>query len=116
MNKTVLFYSMFLLFDTFISSVSQVMLKKSASKEYKSKIEEYMNPLVIGAYTIFVLATFVGVYAYRGVPLSLGPILEATGYIYVTIFGVKIFKEKINKGKILALVLIIIGIAVYSFG
>ena len=116
MNKTVLFYSMFLLFDTFISSVSQVMLKKSASKEYKSKLEEYMNPLVIGAYTIFVLATFVGVYAYRGVPLSLGPILEATGYIYVTIFGVKIFKEKINKGKILALVLIIIGIAVYSFG
>ena len=44
----------------------------------------------------------------------MGPILEATSYIYVTFFGVRIFKEKLNEKKILALVLIIIGIVLYA--
>ena len=52
--------------------------------------------------------------AYKGIPLSMGPILEATSYIYVTFFGVRIFKEKLNEKKILALVLIIIGIVLYA--
>ncbi len=116
MNKTVALYSLVLLVSVFIASVSQVMLKKAAMKDYGSKIREYLNPLVIFAYTLFFLATLIDIYAYKGVPLSMGPILEATGYIYVTFFGVRIFKEKINKGKVIALVLIIAGIAVYSFG
>ena len=115
MNSTVLYYSLFLLFGTFISAVSQVMLKKSALKHYEKSSQEYLNPLVISAYTIFVLSTLCSVYAYKEIPLSMGAVLEATSYIYVTVFGVVIFHEKINGNKILALVLIIAGIAVYSF-
>ena len=114
MDKKVLFYSCFLLFGVFISAISQVMLKKSALKKYNSKIKEYLNPLVIGAYSIFVISTFMSIIAYKGIPLSMGPILEATSYIYITIFGVKIFKEKITKKKLFALLLIITGIGVYS--
>jgi multidrug transporter EmrE-like cation transporter len=110
MKETIALYSLFILFGTFISSISQVMLKKAAMKQYPSKIREYVNPLVITAYLIFVVATLCSVIAYRGVPLSLGPVLEATSYIYVTIFGVKIFHEKVKPMKILALVLIIAGI------
>lgn len=44
----------------------------------------------------------------------MGPILEATSYIYVTFFGVKIFKEKLNRKKCIALGLIIVGIVVYT--
>ena len=44
----------------------------------------------------------------------MGPILEATGYIYVTIFGVAIFHEKLNLRKCIALGLILAGIAVYA--
>ena len=66
--------------------------------------------MVIGAYVIFVGTTFLSILAYRGLPLSLGPILEATGYIYVTAFGVTIFHEKLNRKKILALCMIIGGI------
>ena len=47
-------------------------------------------------------------------PVSLGPVLETTAYIYITIFGVTIFKEKLNAKKILALALIIAGIAIYA--
>lgn len=112
MTKTVALYSLFILFGTFISAISQVMLKKAAMKTYPSKIREYLNPLVLSAYLIFIVATLCSVIAYRGVPLSLGPVLEATSYIYVTIFGVKIFHEKVNRKKILALALIIAGIVV----
>ncbi len=98
----------------FISSISQVMLKISAGKKYSSKLREYLNPLVIGGYAIFFAATLMTVLAYRYIPLSMGAIIEATGYIYITLWGVSIFKEKINKGKIIALALIIAGIIIYS--
>jgi len=115
MTNEEILYSCILLFGVFISAISQVMLKKSALKKYDSKIKEYLNPLVIFAYVIFVVSTFLSIIAYKVIPLSLGPVLEATSYIYVTIFGVKIFKEKINLKKVTALVLIISGIIIYAF-
>lgn len=107
-------YALVLLFGVLVSAISQVMLKKAAQKEYSSPVKEYLNPLVIFAYMLFVGTTFLSIYAYKGIPLSLGPILEATGYIYVTFFGVTIFKEKINCRKVMALMLIIAGIVVYA--
>lgn len=110
----ILTYSLFILFGTFISSIAQVMLKKSAQKEYRSKLAEYMNPLVIFGYAFFFGATLLSVFAYREVPLSMGPVLESTSYIYVTIFGVKIFREKLSILKVGALVMIIGGIVIYA--
>ena len=114
MDKRELLYAGILLIGVFIGAVSQVMLKKAALKTYASPIREYLNPLVIFAYVLFAGTTLLNVLAYRGIPLSMGPILEATSYIYVTIFGVTIFKEKMNGKKILALILIIAGILIYS--
>ena len=110
-----IFYAFVLVFGTFISSISQVMLNKASMKQYDSVIKEYLNPLVIIAYVIFFASTLMSLVAYKGIPLSMGPVLEGTGYIFVTIFGVLIFKEKLNARKILALILILVGIAVYSF-
>lgn len=109
-------YAFLLLLGVFISAISQVMLKKAALKQYDSPIKEYLNPLVIVAYVMFVGTTFLSILAYRGIPLSMGPILEATSYIYVTIFGMVIFHEKMSKGKWIALALIIVGICIYSLG
>ncbi len=115
MSRT-LTYALFALFGVFISGISQVLLKKSAGRQYSSAIREYLNPLVIVAYAMFFAATLLSVYAYKGIPLSMGPILDATGYIYVTIFGITIFHEKLNARRVLALALIILGIVVYSLG
>ena len=114
MDKTVLLYSLILLAGLFIGSISQVMLKKASQKTYKDRISEYLNPLVIFAYVLFVGTTLLSVLAYKGIPLSMGPVLESTSYIYVTIFGVKIFHEKMNPRKYLALGLIIAGIIVFA--
>lgn len=105
---------MVLLIGVFISAISQVLLKKAALKHYDNIIQEYLNPRVIIAYAMFVGTTFLSIIAYRGIPLSMGPILEASSYIYVTVFGVKIFKEKINKRKVIALIFILSGILIYS--
>jgi len=114
MNANMMFFSGLIVLGTFISSVAQVMLKKAALRSYDSKIKEYLNSLVIVAYMIFFGATLLGVLAYKVVPLSMGPVLEASGYIFITVFGVVIFNEKINFEKALALSLIIVGIVVYS--
>ena len=114
MSIEIIIYASFMLLGVFISSVAQVLLKKAAQKKYDSVIKEYLNAPVIIAYAIFFGATFLSIYAYRVVPLSMGAILEATGYIWVTIFGVTIFKEKLNGMKLVALGLILGGIAVYA--
>ncbi len=107
-------YTLILLLGVFVSAVSQVMLKKSAEKPHASPLKEYLNPLVIGAYVLFVLSTLMSVWAYKGVSLGLGAVLEATGYLYVTLFGVTLFREKLNARKAAALVLIIAGVILSS--
>ena len=116
MDRSVLLHAFLLLAGVFVSAISQVMLKKAADKHFDSALKEYLNPLVIGAYSIFIVSTFLSILAYKGIPLSMGPILEATGYFYVTFFGVRIFHEKLNSKKMVALALIIVGIIAYSLG
>lgn len=114
MNGTVALYALILLASVFVSAVSQVMLKISANRQHADTVREYANPLVIGAYVMFVLSTLMTVYAYKEVPLSLGPVLESTSYLYVTAFGALIFKEKVTPRKLLALALIVGGICVFA--
>lgn len=113
MVESMRFVLIFLL-SVFISSVSQIALKKSAKKTYKAKSEEYLNPIVIISYAVFFLSSLLTVYAYKGIDLSLGPVLEATGYIYIVILARIILKEKLTKKKIAGNLIIILGIIVFS--
>ena len=76
-----------LLLSVFISSVSQIILKKAADKTYESTLKEYMNPMVIGAYGLFFCSVILTMLALKHVPLSMSPILESTGYIFVSVMG-----------------------------
>lgn len=109
-------FAIIMLTGTFIASCSQIILKKAAEKEYPSKIAEYLNPMVMGAYIVFFGASLCSVLGYKKVPLSIGPILEATGYIWVAILGKVFLGEKISTKKALGLVIIIVGIIIAAFG
>lgn len=109
-----LLYTLLYLSGVFISSVSQIILKKSAGIHYKSRIREYLNLRVILAYTIFFLATLCTVFAYKYVPLSMGPILGAAEYVFVALLSFLILKEKISKKKLAGLLVIIAGIIIFS--
>ena len=98
MNSKIIF-SLIYLSGVFISAIAQIILKKSAGKEYESKIREYLNPYVIIAYAIFFGATFCTIYAYKGVPLSFGPILAASEYVFVAVLSKLFLKENINLKK-----------------
>ncbi len=105
-------YVCLFLFSVFISAVSQIILKTSANSEHESSLREYLNPKVIIAYGIFFVSSLLTVLAYRKVPLSMGAVLETTGYIWVTLLGYFILKEKVNRRKLLGLFVIIAGIVI----
>lgn len=145
--NSMLFYSIIYVGSVFISSVAQILLKKSAvnnassniitftqkhfKKQYeklhnskngficilknnKSLISDYLNPKTVIAYVVFFGATLITVFAYKGVPLSLGPILGASEYIFVAVLSMIFLKEKIHQKKLIGLIIIIIGVVVYS--
>lgn len=103
-----------LLVSVFISSVSQVLLKKAADRTYKDKLSEYLNPLVIGAYAMFFASVILTMLALKYVPLSMSPILESTGYIFVSVLGYFFLKERFSRRKVFGFCLILAGIAVFS--
>lgn len=102
------------LFSVLISSVAQIILKKSAGRKYDSIIKEYLNFRVIGAYSIFFLSTLLTMYAYTGVPLTLGFLLESVGYIYIPMLSLIFLKEKITPSMVIGSLFIICGIVVYN--
>lgn len=103
-------YVIFFLFGVLISAVSQIMLKKSADTEYKSWIYEYLNVRVIVAYGLFFGATIITVFCYKGIPLSLGALLDACGYVFVTILGKLVLNENVSRRKVIGIVLVLIGV------
>ncbi len=98
-----------------ISAFSQILLKTAARKKYSSWIYEYLNVRVIVAYFIFFVATLITVYCYKIIPLSLGAMLEASGYVFVTVLGRLILKERVSKQKILGMALVILGVVTVAF-
>lgn len=109
MNK----YVFLLILAVLVSSISQIILKKSSSKTYKSIIKEYLNVYVITGYGLMVLSTVLVVLGLKGVPYKNEPIIESLGYLFVMILSNRILGEKITKKKVLGNVLILVGIAVY---
>lgn len=71
--------------------------------------------MVIGAYICFLGSSLLTTLAYRGVPLSLGPVLEATSYIYIVLLSRIFLKETITKKKVMGNLLIIIGILISAW-
>lgn len=113
MPNEILFLIIFIA-SVLISSLSQVILKKSALKSYSNIIAEYLNPQVIGAYFLFFLSTLVTLYAFRYVPLSFGPILESLSYVFVGLLSVFVLREKVTKRNLIGMAFIIAGVIVFS--
>ena len=97
-----------------ISSIAQVMLKAEANKPHESRLKEYLNPMVIGAYGIFFLSTFLTMYALKYVPLTYSPLIAPLSYIFVPVIGVLVLKEKLSRRRVLGIVIMLAGIVIFS--
>ena len=107
-------YILIFLFSVFVSSISQIILKKSADSDRHGFREEYLNLPVITAYGLFFALTLLTAYAYKGTALTLGTVLEATGYVWVGILGVLVLKEKMGLRKFVGNVMIVCGILIFA--
>ena len=76
-----------------IASISQVLLKISAEKYYKTWVREY---------------------AYSGMDYKNGPIIESLGNVFVLVLGYFVFGEKIRIQKFIGIVCIMTGIILFN--
>ena len=106
-------YVFLLIASVLIASCSQIILKKSASKEYSSIIREYLNVRVIVGYGMMFISTILTIFAFKGLDYKNGPIIESLGYIFIMFLSRIFLKEKITKKKIIGNTLILLGILVF---
>ena len=97
-------------FSVTIASLSQLLLKKSATKKYDSFLREYLNPYVIAGYGLLFLSMFLTVLAFRGMDYKNGPVIESLGYVLVLLLSRIFFGERLTKKKIAGTICILIGI------
>ena len=111
MNKT---YSIILLFTSvFISSISQIILKKAADKTYSSFIRSYLNVRVITAYIIFFTAVFIDLLVLRYLPVSFIPVIETSSYFFIIILSRMFLHEKFTLKQLSGVVIIMAGVFLY---
>lgn len=113
MNK-IFIYAIIYIAGVWISAFAQVLLKKSADTKKDNIIKEYLNVNTICSYAIFFIATLCSVFAYKYLPLSYGPILGTLEYIFVAVLSYIFLKEKINRKKLVGLLIVLAGVFIYS--
>ena len=96
-----------------IASTSQILLKKSAEKEYPSFIREYLNILVIGGYGMLMVSMVISIFCYDGLGYMGVVIMEPLGYIIVMFLSRIVFKEKFTLRKLIGMTMILTGISVF---
>ena len=94
--------------------VSQMLLKQSARIHHPNWIREYLNPWVIGGYTIMVISLIVNLIAiHLGVLAQEVSIIECINYLLIPLAAWLIFREPLNKRKMAAIVVIMAGVVVF---
>ena len=97
-----------------IAASSQMLLKKSATLSYQSRLREYLNAWVVCGYGLLFVSMLLTIAAYRFSDAYMNvPVLETMGYVLVMILGRLFFAEKITKNKVIGMCLILAGIGVY---
>ena len=91
---------------TFLTAISQILLKQSANKQYKSMLYEYLNWRVILSYGIFFGVLLLNTYAFTKVDLKYGAVIDTLSYVFVMLLSWLLLREKFSKGKLIGNLLI----------
>lgn len=112
MNNTAFYFGLYVL-SVVVASFSQILLKKSATKQYTSVIREYVNPYVMIGYGMLFGSMLLTIMAFKGIEFKNGAIIESLGYVLVILLSRIFFREKITKNKIMGTACILAGIVIY---
>ena len=102
------------LFSLILSSLSQVLLKKSSGETRKRLIFEYLNVKVCVAYSVIFVCAILTVYALKGMDYKYVTAIESLSYILIMLFSRLFLKEKITLRKMIGNCVIVLGVLIFS--
>ena len=96
-----------------LTSISQILLRRGAGGKVSWYIS-FLNVYTALAYGLFLIVTILNVYAMKTIQLKTITTWISLTYVLTLFLSGWILKEKLNGKMILGVLLIAIGIAVYS--
>jgi len=97
-----------------LSSLSQILLKKSSGEKKKHWIFEYINPKVLIAYGTIFVCMFLMIFAFTGMYYRYGAVIESLAYLLIMVFSRIFLKEKITKRRVIGNLIIVIGVLIFT--
>lgn len=102
-----------MLLSALITALSQIILKKSASKTYKSMIFEYVNPYVLFSYTCYVGVLVLNVFIYTKTDYRFGVVINSVSTVFVMLLSHFILNESLTQKRVAGNIIIICGILIF---
>ena len=99
--------------SAFITAFSQIILKKSADRKYKSVFFEYLNPYVLFSYVCYIGVLVLNVFIYTKIDYRFGVVINSMSTVFVMLLSHIILKEVITKKRIIGNAIIVCGILVF---
>ena len=108
-----MFYILVIL-SVFAAACAQMLLKQGARRNYAGFWHQYLNPWVIGGYTIMACSLVLNIFCMsHGVQVKEVSVMESLSYLFVPCLAFMLFKEKLSARKICAIGIIICGIIIF---
>ena len=100
----------------FIGSFGPIMLKKASGKMSLKIKDLIMNYHLVFGFLFYALGTVLFIPALKGGELSVLYPLDATTYVWVSLWSIKLLKERMNKKKWMGVFLVVIGVVFIGLG
>lgn len=95
-----------------ISSASQVLLKKKASKAPKSFWRKFLNAPVIVSYLLLFTSMILNSLALREMEMTVLPCITATSFLWIMILSAIFLDEKPTRRKVAGVAMILAGVLI----
>ena len=108
------FYYCLVVVSVLAAAGAQMLLKQGAKKQYASFLRQYLNPWVIGGYSIMGVSLLLNIFCLsRGVQVKELSIMESLSYLFVPCLSWMFFTERITWRKAGAIAVIMAGVVVF---
>ncbi len=107
-------YYLLVILSVFAAASAQMMLKQGVLQNYIGFWRQYLNPWVIGGYTIMACSLILNIFCMsRGVQVKEVSTIESLSYLFVPCLAFLLFREKITLRKAGAIAVIITGVIIF---
>ena len=107
-------YYILVILSVFSAACAQMLLKQGARQNYVGFWRQYLNPWVIGGYTIMTCSLILNIFCMsHGVQVKEVSVIESMSYLFVPTLAFFLFKEQLTKRKLCAITIIICGIIIF---